>query len=87
MKEFTEEYITRLKQLIEQHDNEELRKELADMHPADIAELYQSLPEEDGDYLYTLLDGDTAADALMELDEEDRRKLLSSMSAEDIAQP
>lgn len=86
MKEFTEEYIARLKQLIEQHDNEELRKELAEMHPADIAELYQSLPEEDGDYLYTLLDGDTAADALMELDEDDRRKLLSSMSAEDIAQ-
>ena len=86
MKEFTEDYIASLKKLIERHDNEVLRKELAEMHPADIAELYQSLPEEDGDYLYTLLDGDTAADALMELDEEDRKKLLSSMSAEDIAQ-
>ncbi|MDE6266768.1 MAG: magnesium transporter [Muribaculaceae bacterium] len=86
MKEFTEDYIATLKRLIEQHDNEALRKELAEMHPADIAELYQSLPEEDGDYIYTLLDGDTAADALMELDEDDRRKLLSSMSAEDIAQ-
>ncbi|MBD5192048.1 MAG: magnesium transporter [Bacteroidales bacterium] len=86
MKEFTEDYIASLKKLIERHDNEALRKELAEMHPADIAELYQSLPEEDGDYLYTLLDGDTAADALMELDEEDRKKLLSSMSAEDIAQ-
>ncbi|MDE7153205.1 MAG: magnesium transporter [Muribaculaceae bacterium] len=86
MKEFTEDYIARLKTLIEHHDNEALRKELAEMHPADIAELYQSLPEVDGDYLYTLLDGDMAADALMELDEDDRRKLLSSMSAEDIAQ-
>lgn len=86
MKEFTEEYIDKLKGLIERHDNDALRKELAEMHPADIAELYQSLPEEDGDYLYTLLEGDTAADALMELDEDDRRKLLSHMSAEDIAQ-
>ena len=49
MKEFTEEYIDKLKGLIERHDNDALRKELAEMHPADIAELYQSLPEEDGD--------------------------------------
>ena len=53
------------------------------MHPADIAELYQEL--EEAEFLYNLLDEDTRADVLMELDEEDRRKLLSNMPAKEIA--
>lgn len=85
MKEFNEEYIEKLKEIIERHDEESARKELADMHPADIAELYQELDLGEAEYLLNLLDGDQAADVLMELDEEDRRKLLSDMSAEDIA--
>ncbi|MDE5804978.1 MAG: magnesium transporter, partial [Paramuribaculum sp.] len=40
---------------------------------------------EEAEFLYKLLDGDTAADVLMELDEDDRRKLLSTMPAEEIA--
>lgn len=36
-------------------------------------------------YLYLLLDGDTAADVLMELDDEDRHKLLKELPSELIA--
>lgn len=85
MKEFNEEYLDRLRQIIHERDDEAARKELADMHPADIAELYQDLNLEEAEYLINLLEGDMAADVLMELDEEDRKKLLSDMSAEDIA--
>lgn len=85
MKEFNEEYIERLREIIRNRDDEAARRELADMHPADIAELYQKLDLDEAEYLINLLEGDTAADVLMELDEEDRRKLLSDMSAEDIA--
>ena len=85
MKEFDEDYIDRIRHIIEQRNEEEARRELADLHPADIAELYQELNLEEAEFLYKLLDEETAADVVMELDEDDRRKLLSNMAAEDIA--
>lgn len=85
MKEFDEDYIERIRHIIARHDEEEARRELADLHPADIADLYQDLNLEEAEFLYKLLDEETAADVVMELDEDDRRKLLSNMAAEDIA--
>ena len=41
MKEFTPEYLENIKNIVATHDEEAARRELADMHPADIAELYQ----------------------------------------------
>ena len=86
MKEFTPEYLENIKSIVASHDSETAKRELEDMHPADIAELYQELEIEEAEFLYKLLDEDTAADVIMELDEDDRRKLLENMSAEDIAQ-
>lgn len=85
MKEYTSEYLHHLRSIIEARNEEAARKELADLHPADIAELYQELDLDEAEFLYKLLDGDVAADVLMELDEDDRRKLLSTMPAEEIA--
>ncbi|MDE6403558.1 MAG: magnesium transporter, partial [Muribaculaceae bacterium] len=85
MKEYTPEYLEHIKDIISSHREDEARELLADMHPADIAELYQELDLDEAEYLYKLLDDETAADVLMELDEDDRRKLLSGMEAEDIA--
>ena len=50
---------------------------LEELHPADIAELFKELELEEAEYLNKLLDGDKAAEVLMELDEEDRRSSLS----------
>ncbi len=85
MKEFTHEYLENIRNIISEHNDAEARRELADLHPADIAELYRDLDLEEAEYLYKLLDDDVAADVLMELDEDDRRKLLSNMPAEEIA--
>ena len=85
MKEFNEEYLEHIRKIINDNRADEARAELATLHPADIAELYQELDLEEAEYLYRLLDEDTAADVLMELDEEDRMKLLSAMPAEEIA--
>ena len=85
MKEITPEYIDRIKEIIERNDSQAAAAELADMHPADIAELYQNLDLQEAEFLFNLLDEDTAADVLMELDEDDRLKLLSAMPAEEIA--
>ena len=85
MKEFDEEQLDQIKEIIGRRDDEAARTVLADLHPADIAQLYNDLNLEEAEYLYRLLDGDKAADVLMELDEDDRRKLLSGMEPEDIA--
>lgn len=85
MKEYTPEYLEHIRNIISSDDKDQARKELADLHPADIAELYQNLDLAEAEYLYRLLDDDTAADVLMELDEDDRLKLLNAMPAEEIA--
>ena len=85
MKEFDEDFLEKIKKIIEARDDDAARRELEEMHPADIAELYQDLDLAQAEYLYRLLDGDKAADVLMELDEDDRRKLLSDMDPEEIA--
>ncbi len=85
MKEFTEEYLHDIRRIIDSGDEAAARRELADLHPADIAELYQELDLAQAEFLFKLLDEDKAADVLMELDEDDRLKLLSDMPAEEIA--
>lgn len=85
MKEYTPEYLEHIRHIIQAGDTEAARRELDTLHPADIAELYQNLDLEEAEFLYKLLDDDTAADVLMELDEDDRRKLLRDMPAEEIA--
>ena len=85
MKEFDEEYIQNVERIVEMHDDVAAKKILDELHPADIAELYQVLNLEQAEYLYRLLDGDKAAEVLMELDEDDRKKLLHDMDPEEIA--
>lgn len=85
MKEYTDEYLDHLRSIISKNDEASARRELAEFHPADIAELYQNLELDEAEYLFKLLDADTAADVLMELDDDDRLKLLEAMPVDQIA--
>ena len=85
MKEYTEEYLKEIRDIIGRHDSAEARAELASLHPADIAELFQNLDQDEREYLYGLLDEEKAADVLMELDEDERLKLINDMPAEEKA--
>lgn len=85
MKEYSEEYLNRINEIIDSKDVEQAKALLAELHPADIAELYQDLDLDQAEFLFRLLDEDTQADVLMELDEEDRLKLIEHMPAEEIA--
>ena len=75
MKEFTDEFINELISLIQANNKEKAKEILDDLHPADIAELLQHLDTDEAEFVVSLLDGDTAADMLMELDEDDRHRL------------
>lgn len=85
MKEYTDEYLEHIRDIIKSDRADDARAELATLHPADIAELYQNLDLDEAEYLYRLLDADTAADVLMELDEDERQRLLEAMPPEQIA--
>lgn len=87
MKEFTDEDIERIELLIDEHQEEEARKEINELHPADVAELFQSLNLRQAEWVFNLLsDNERKADVLMELDEEDRKKLLEGMDPKEIGQ-
>ena len=85
MVELTKEYIENLKHIIEEKDDVKAKESLEELYPADIAELYKDLNLQEAIYLYLLMDGEKAADVLMELDEEDRHKLLKELPNELIA--
>ncbi len=85
MKEFTQEDIQHISDIISAGDSEAVRAELADLHPADLAELIQQLDTDRAEYIFKLLDEETAADVLMELDEDELLKIIEDMPAEEIA--
>lgn len=85
MKDFNEEDLNRIEGYIDDGNEEEARRELNDLHPADIAELFQSLNLRQAEWVFNLIDDkEKKADVLMELDEEDRKKLLEGMDPEQI---
>lgn len=85
MKEFETVDIERIEQLIENQDRAAILAEIEGMHPADIAELFQHLGLKEAEWVFDLIpERETKADVLMELDEEDRKKLLEGMAPEQI---
>ncbi len=85
MKEYSPEYLEKIRDIIAADNVDAARLELATLHPADIAELYQNLDLTQAEFLYKLLDEETAADVLLELDEDERHKLLEALPNEVIA--
>ncbi|MDR2146534.1 MAG: magnesium transporter [Tannerella sp.] len=85
MIEITKEYIENLKKVIETKDDKKAVEILNSLYPVEIAELYKKLDLEEAIYLYLLMDGNKAADVLMELDDNDRDKLLDKLPNEVIA--
>ena len=79
MEQFSEEYIKNVRDIIKNNDKEKAKELLKGLHPADIAELYQALDLDEAEFIYMLLDSEKAADVLIELDEDDRKKLLKHL--------
>lgn len=77
--------VREVRDLIEKNNADELKLMLAEMHPADIAELAEDLSVDEARYLYHLLDNETAADVLVEMDEEERMEVLEDLPSETIA--
>lgn len=83
--EKTKEYIEQLQTAI-LNENEALAKELiAELHPADIADVFDDLSIEEAKFLFLLLDKETAPEVLVELEEDDLMRFLEVLPPTTIA--
>lgn len=83
--ELNDELIAQVELLVEYRSDKELKTLLTEFHYADIAEILDELDLEDAVYVIKLLDSETTADILIELDEDNREKVLRNLSAKEIA--
>lgn len=83
--ELTREYIQRLVEIIEAKDAKTALSMMDELHPADIAEIYDVIDIDQAKFLYLLLEGEKAADVLAELDDDDREKFLNALPSKTIA--
>lgn len=81
----TKEYLDTLTDAIERQDQHFVRQMLDELYPADIAEILEDIEFENAEYVFALLDGEEAADVLMELEEDVREDFLENISSKDIA--
>ena len=79
------EFLENILEVIENQDAVKLKAILEDMHPADIAELCDELDVDEARLVYRQLDNETAADVLVEMDEDNRKRLLDELPSELIA--
>jgi magnesium transporter len=84
--QLTKELLAELRQAIADGRDTALQNLTYDLHPADIAELINELRREEAVYIYRILDEEKAADVMLELDEDVREKLLSSLTSREIAE-
>jgi len=81
----TREYIEELKAVIANKDDNTAQKMIKDLHPADIAEVFGELTNEEAKFLYIHFDDEEAADVLIEMEEDDREDFLKILPADVIA--
>ncbi|GGW93347.1 magnesium transporter [Salegentibacter mishustinae] len=84
--QISSELIEKIKFLVAEENNEELLLHLEDVHHADIAEIITELSLEEATYVVKLLDSQKTAEALMELEEGVRERILDTLSAKEIAE-
>jgi magnesium transporter len=82
----TKEFIDQLRQAVRLGDHAAIQTTLVDLHPADIAEIFESLDIEEAKFIFDLLDEEFAAQVLTELEEGAREQLLQIMSTKEIAE-
>jgi magnesium transporter len=84
--ELTKEYLDDLSDAIAEGRDSFLKAELEELHPADIAEIFDQLKTAELSYLFKLIESEKAAEVMIELDEDDREKLLSTLTSKEIAE-
>ncbi|KZS40964.1 magnesium transporter [Aquimarina aggregata] len=82
----TDELIKEVKDLIKIEDETQLNTVLHEIHFADVAEIISELNLSQATYLIKLLDSEKTSEALMELEEDFRERILENLSVKEIAE-
>ena len=83
--EVTPELLENVKTLVEQENKKELKRLLDEFHFADIAEIASELEVTGATYLIKVLNSEKTSEALMELEDDLRERILENLSAKEIA--
>ena len=83
--ELTHEFLSRLEELVDAGNKEQVQEMLQDLHPEDFAEFMVELNNERALFVFLLLDYEKGSDVLAEIDEEERNRFLASFPPEIIA--
>ena len=84
--QISNELITEVQHLIQNAGDKKLRAMLNEIHFADIAEIIGELNLTEATYIIKLLDSEKTSEALMELEEDFRERILENLSAKEIAE-
>jgi magnesium transporter len=84
--ELTKEYLEKIQAAISEQNNEFIRTEMEELFPADITNILYELEGEEAHYLVTLLDTKLAAEIIINLDPDDRKKFLKNFTSQQIAE-
>jgi len=86
VEDITRDYLQALGEDIAERRDDDLRARFEELHPADIAEVFDRLEDEQVHYLWKLIDVEDRGDVLIELEEDVRETLLASLTNEEIAE-
>lgn len=84
--ELTKEYLEKIQAAISEQNNDLIRTEMEELFPADITNILYELEGEEAHYLVTLLDTKLAAEIIVNLDPDDRKKFLKNFTSQQIAE-
>ncbi|GEQ85094.1 magnesium transporter MgtE [Patiriisocius marinistellae] len=84
--QLTTDFLNTIERLIDNKDGKALHELLQDYHFADIAEIIEELNSDEATFLIQSLESDLTGEALMELDDDVREKILSRLSPKEIAE-
>ena len=83
--ELTKEFLQELSLAVAKRNGNYVVEKIQDLHPADIAEIFDRINLLEAQFIYELLEEEVASDVLVELEEDVRDKFLKSFTAQEIA--
>jgi magnesium transporter len=84
--EINKAFIQEIRDLLSEGNHAQIAERIAKIHPADIAEIIQQFREDEANSFFQLIEGEKRAEVFLELDEDYRDELLSSLTSKEIAE-
>jgi len=78
--EITSKFLKQVSTLIKSREQAAIIKIFLEIHPADIAEIIENLNDDEGQYIFEILESQKSADTIIELEDEIRDNFLSLFS-------